>query len=389
MKQTENNEIDLLLRSLARRQGERAVAPEGDSAHLDADELNSFAEQALPAAARARYTSHLAECADCRKIATELTFASGTHVAEQLESQKTSAGFWQRLADVFSPGVLRFAVPALALLAFIGIGLIALRQQTEPQFVAQNQPTATPRDATIEATQTASPAESERASAATENRRSSDARPNAVQDQKTQAKTVDQSPSKESPVDSVGFIADKDTSAGKAAGAVAQPSYAPEPASVPPPSPKTTQAESRNEVNARRKDEGEKKEELAREQEGARAGTDDNQNQADVARPQISVVPGQSKSKLGTLQAKRAGVAGAKANEDEADIRTVSGRRFRRQGSVWIDTAYQASTATTNVARDSEQFRALLADEPGIRSIVTQLSGEVIVVWKGRAYRIR
>jgi hypothetical protein len=387
MKLTENNEIDLLLRGLARREGEDFVAPEDDSPwHLDADELNAFAEQALPAAARARYTSHLAECADCRRIVAQLTFASGAHVAKRSASQGTSVGVWQKLAAVFSPGVLRFAVPALALLAFIGIGLVVLRQQTEPEFVALNQPTATPH-ATIEATQSGSPAEPEHASAETENRRSPDVRSNAVHDQKTKPKTVDQSQaSKETPVDSVGFIADKDASADKAAGAVAQPSYAPEPAPAPPPSPKTTEAESRNEVKARRKDEAEKKE-LAREQEGARARTDDNQNQ--VARPQTSAVPGESNAKLGTLQARRAGVAGTKTRDDEADIRTVSGRRFRRQGSVWIDTAYQASTATTNVARGSEQFRALLADEPGIRSIVTQLSGEVIVVWKGRAYRIR
>ena len=90
-----------------------------------------------------------------------------------------------------------------------------------------------------------------------------------------------------------------------------------------------------------------------------------------------------------TLEAKRASGAGAKAKDDEADTRTVSGRRFRRQGGVWIDTAYQSSTATTIVTRGSEQFRALVADEPGIRAIAAQLPGEVVVVWKGRAYRIR
>jgi hypothetical protein len=41
------------------------------------------------------------------------------------------------------------------------------------------------------------------------------------------------------------------------------------------------------------------------------------------------------------------------------------------------------------MARGSEQFRALVADEPEIKKIAEQLDGEVIVVWKGRAYRIR
>jgi hypothetical protein len=44
--------------------------------------------------------------------------------------------------------------------------------------------------------------------------------------------------------------------------------------------------------------------------------------------------------------------------------------------------------ATVNVTRGSEQYRALVADEPGLRTIAEQLGGEVVVVWKSRAYRI-
>jgi len=67
----------------------------------------------------------------------------------------------------------------------------------------------------------------------------------------------------------------------------------------------------------------------------------------------------------------------------------VAGRRFRREGDVWVDTAYDQSQATVNVTRGSEQFRALVADEPEIGRIAAQLGGEIIVVWKSRAYRIR
>jgi len=56
---------------------------------------------------------------------------------------------------------------------------------------------------------------------------------------------------------------------------------------------------------------------------------------------------------------------------------------------VWIDMAYNTSTPTTNINRGSEQYRALIGDEPGLKTIAEQLSGEVIVVWKGKAYRIR
>jgi hypothetical protein len=77
------------------------------------------------------------------------------------------------------------------------------------------------------------------------------------------------------------------------------------------------------------------------------------------------------------------------AEKDDAETRTVSGRRFRKERGIWTDTAYDSSTATVNMARGSEQFRALIADEPEIKKIAEQLDGEVIVVWKGRAYRIR
>ncbi|HEX6285174.1 MAG TPA: hypothetical protein VFZ71_09880, partial [Pyrinomonadaceae bacterium] len=79
----------------------------------------------------------------------------------------------------------------------------------------------------------------------------------------------------------------------------------------------------------------------------------------------------------------------AESDKDESETRSVAGRRFRKERGIWTDTAYDSATATVNVARGSEQFRALVADEPGIKTIAEQLDGEVIVVWKGRAYRIR
>jgi len=42
-----------------------------------------------------------------------------------------------------------------------------------------------------------------------------------------------------------------------------------------------------------------------------------------------------------------------------------------------------------SVPRGSEQYRVLVADEPSIRRIADELDGEIVVVWKGRTYRIR
>jgi hypothetical protein len=76
-------------------------------------------------------------------------------------------------------------------------------------------------------------------------------------------------------------------------------------------------------------------------------------------------------------------------NEAAAETRSVAGRSFRKSGNVWIDTAYDSSRQTFSVRRGSEQYRALVADEPEIGRIAEQLDGEFIVVWKSRAYRIR
>ena len=114
MKQTDNNKIDLLLRDLARReraaiatsraldsasQSEAPASRSGDqshSAHLDADELSSYAEGALPEITRARYTSHLADCQRCRKLVTELTLAAGVNPAGRIVEQSTPSSLWTK-----------------------------------------------------------------------------------------------------------------------------------------------------------------------------------------------------------------------------------------------------------------------------------------------------
>ncbi|HEX6648231.1 MAG TPA: hypothetical protein VF075_01785, partial [Pyrinomonadaceae bacterium] len=92
-------------------------------------------------------------------------------------------------------------------------------------------------------------------------------------------------------------------------------------------------------------------------------------------------------------------VFGAAANErrrrdsddnfvSDGETRSVAGRQFRQQRGIWVDTAYSGA-ATVNLTRGSEQYRALVADEPEIKTIAEKLDGQIIVVWKSRAYRIR
>ena len=60
--------------------------------------------------------------------------------------------------------------------------------------------------------------------------------------------------------------------------------------------------------------------------------------------------------------------------------------QFRKQGSAWVDQKFKSSMTLKSVARTSDEFNAL---DSGLRSIAQQLGGEVIVVWKGKAYLIK
>ena len=153
MKQTDNDKMGVLLRDLARRE-KAAASPDsfgpgspsvkaartGDgspSQHMDADELNSYAENALPEMTRARYTAHLADCTTCRKIVTELTLASGASTAVRRVEKQASASLWEKFSAFFSPQVWRYAIPALALFAVIAVTFIALRRDQEASLRCQ------------------------------------------------------------------------------------------------------------------------------------------------------------------------------------------------------------------------------------------------------------
>jgi hypothetical protein len=398
MNQVNKNEVDLLLRALARhaaepRLQEQSVPTVGNrsfSDHLDADELNSFAEGVLPDAARARYMEHLADCESCRGIVVGLTQAAGAAYPHQVLDQQTGVSFWQKFGALFSPSVLRYALPAIALAALIGISLLALRQKQSTEFVAQNQSgsSAAPSDAR----QTEMPPAP-----------AGNASPSITQKSNQPASSPDVSKEKIKPVEDKGVVAQAPTSAGGVASstsakaapppskapAESQPFFAPEPkaAVAPPPRPALSEADAlkiRNEQTAEREARDRQQEEYKNQ-----PADESGPNRSRAEKPNSAAL---NSRRIDGLAVGRGGPSKDKkdsASSGETETHTVSGRSFRRQGNAWIDTAYDSSRATINVARGSEQFRALTADEPGIRSIADHLAGVVIVVWKGRAYRIQ
>jgi hypothetical protein len=74
------------------------------------------------------------------------------------------------------------------------------------------------------------------------------------------------------------------------------------------------------------------------------------------------------------------------APSEEADTRSVGGRTFKRQGNTWVDVKVKSSMSIKTISRGSEDFEKL---DSSLRSIAQQFGGPVVIVWKGKAYRIQ
>ena len=392
MKQANNNEMDLMLRSLARRADapQSTAGSNGDAAvsdHLDADELNSYAEGVVPDRARARYSAHLADCDSCRRMVVSLSQSAGVALDVTAADPRVGSSFWQKLAAFFSPAVLRYAIPALVLTIVIGAGLFALRRQSQDEFVAQNRTVETPAAANIPEGEPAKPANStspSSVSTATELERSPEPRQekNALDDQKAPVTAV---PMTEPGFSAMKAPADKDSADPSKGADVATGAYALEPKAAPPPAPLSKAGEVDSSV------------EVAKE---AKAKREDQQRSRDAFKTNEEE-HGPNRSRSNTAQSVGGRAGGLMSNRGPSaqvqnqrpygnvETRSVAGRYFIRDGNAWVDTEYDSSRATVRVTRGSEQFRALVADEPALRTVSEQLGGIVIVIWKNRAYRIQ
>jgi hypothetical protein len=74
-----------------------------------------------------------------------------------------------------------------------------------------------------------------------------------------------------------------------------------------------------------------------------------------------------------------------KMRATKSETIAVGGKTFNRAGNVWIDSAYQ-NQATINISRGTDAYKKL---DSGLRSIAENLSGTIIVIFNGKAYRIQ
>lgn len=427
MKEGFDKEIDSLLR---RQAGARAPSGAAASAHLDADELSAFAEGALPSAARFAAASHLADCVACRGVAVGLARSSEV-LPEKRDALAASAsavaeGKRGWLASLFSPRVLKYAAPALAICLVAAVSFVALRTRREG------------------GDNTTQVARSERAGAASAPQQGGEAAPAGVDANSNVGAGIvapvaaDESASVES--DATGTVSSvktpgeadaPDGSAGPRAAEVPPATTGPPPpppaaaapvaeSAAPPPPPKAAQPEA-NETAKSETNKNDPKEKAAR-----RAAPEDEVTYGDLAQQKRSAqqrnieaqTPDGSRNRSGSnttsnvtndslgasapgggdrATASRRGRSSDSARDRSGDAeerraeetRSVAGHRFRREGRVWVDVNYKDSMSSTGVRRGTEAFRALVADFPELGRIAGQLGGEVLVVIRGRAYRIR
>ncbi|HEX8070516.1 MAG TPA: zf-HC2 domain-containing protein [Pyrinomonadaceae bacterium] len=477
MKSEFDRELDGLLRAHARRAtSARATAPAAQvdapgGAHLDADELSAYAENALPAPARARYTAHLADCDSCRGQVVLLTRAAG--VAEQLaarpvvERERATAPSWRaRLAALFAPAAWRYALPACALLLVGGlvywvvIASRTSRSSTDAQIASA--PRTLPASVPV-------PATDQNHAAATQTSAGDagvvNSKPAAAAEPVGNANFADRpAPPQAAPAPSGGELIARNEPQPPAAGGVitaAPPpplqttstyqaetqnertlpnivgntsaggglsnqtnqvlSQTPPREYAPEPSPQTGAATANQQSNkesadapaqpkavaeAKKKGEDERSDDARGPRKSEARATDRVQarerdaDEANLHGPSRAMnVPkddragarrGRAEESERRSQRPPAGAAAdSVSSEDAGETRSVAGRQFRRQRGAWVDTTYRQGQATVQVRRTSEQWRALVADEPELGRIANALGGEVIVVWRGRAYRIR
>ena len=424
-----DKQIDVLMRRYAKAAPRTSV-----SGHLDADELSAFAEGSLPPATRAGYVSHLADCDDCRKQASALAISSGAVVRTEESPSTVVSGrsFWQILAGLFALPVLRYAAFAAVLLMVAGVAFVALRQsRRDSGMIAANEPVNQQRESAIKPRDELQEGARGNKQADADTRSAPSPSSSVGNDQIAKADTTTKAAEpvvgaglmKEAPAPVTAEKPAPITAEKKPAqGEVAQtaPSYAP----VPPGDVVTQkkqedyrEAQTRSGISGPRQQQqkldadkfGQERErdatkdvartdDLARKS-GAPASVAANQPPPSPRRAMDEKAKGPMRNmennsinrneNLGRVEAPKTTSTGGSdraATEEAPQTRSAGGRKFRRQGAAWVDQKFKASMTLKSVSRGSEAFDDL---DSGLRSIAQQLGGEVIVVWKGKAYLIK
>jgi hypothetical protein len=410
-------QMDVLLRRYAGK------SP-GNSAteHLDADELAAFAEGAIPEAARTRYVSHLVDCDNCRQMVSQLAIRSGAVLTPEATSAVEAAGYswWKGLAGFLSPMTLRYAAFAMVLITVAGVVFLVTRRPSQTNLVVQNEqresapqsavkPSGPSGDGTLPGQLNNNKALENRQMPLSQVSPTADQTAKLDQPRNEDGAASPPKPAKEGDVtSSPGLVASK-----KAEPAVTEPapSYAP----PPPVASERSQIQSSQQQQTQggyasgpRKsgpaDQFKTMDKVAPVREAGKdnISADDNSRLAanrapaskrasdekvkgprrDLENNSISsnAVEGRGRNAQGIVS------QSASTEVKPPETRSLSGRKFRREGNAWVDVKFKSSMPVKSISRGSSEFDELDSD---LRSIAKQLGGQILVVRKNKAYLIK
>ena len=389
-----DKEMDAILR---RARTDRGVLvgddPPEKTKHIDADEVAAFVENALPVKTRTLYMEHFADCDRCRRILSQsmLMFAEADVKAASVVSapvvETVAVPWYQKL---FRTPNLAIAMGALLLVfgGFFAFSVIQKRQTADGSSVAQVNDSERQKGGPFVSDESAnkSAVAANTAPAMTNSAANAAALPaqNAVPDPVatpgepsadkraiTLAKPSSVATGGESP-DSGVVSRDEDKLAEEA-----RPMSKGAP--PPPPAPTmlggapATERESKKEVDDKKN-----------KDDVSTADSTMMRKQAEPLRRDMPPAP----SKSGPV---RSGPINMQSNQiqnqtfDMPVTRNVGGKTFSNRNGAWYDSAYK-NQATTNFRRGTDEYKKI---DSGLRNIADTIGGTVVLMWKGKAYRVQ
>lgn len=391
-----DKEMDALLRRAA---GRGVLTGNGGEAHLDADAIAAFAENALPVKSRSIYTQHLAACDPCRMTLANL-------ISMNAAAEPAMAAATAPVPEVSVPWYRRLFLKRN--LAYVMGGLVLVFGGLFGVIVFQN----SSNDGTVSVSQLAEPA--------AENAPARAQAANSLYSSNSTSNAATVAPGEIPRSMGVAESADQE----------ADPTSSP--AAAPPPAPPLVSGDSAPAVTAKdlsidgadldklkpvqlqpAPGNAPKREDDAKEKNEAKLAAAEQQAQKpDLSQTNIfnsqqnqmlpnsatkSVGPSRNdiprdnrpyddKRQVEELRLKsRSVAAGTAASGERASSRSVGGKTFEMKQGAWYDTAYSGQK-TTNIRRASDGYQKL---DGGLRSITDSIGGTLVIVWKGKAYRIQ
>jgi hypothetical protein len=406
--------MDVLLRRYAGK------SP-GSSAteHLDADELAAFAEGAIPDAARTRYVSHLVDCDNCRQIVSQLAISSGAVLTPEAAAVEGSGySWWKSLAGFLSPMTLRYAAFAMVLITVAGVVFLVTRRPRQSDLVVQNEQRESAQQTAVKPSGDGTLPGGVNNNKALETRQTplSSVSPTADQTAKLdQLRTEDSAASPPKPAKET----DSTSSPGLVASKKAEPAVTdPAPSYAPPPpvagersqiQPSQQQQTQGGYASGPRKSGPADQFKTVDKAAPVREAAKDNISAEDNSRLAANRAPASKRGSDEKVKGPRRDLENnssmsrnaddgrarnaqgivsqtAPTEEKKSETRSLSGRKFRREGNAWVDVKFKSSMPVKSISRGSSEFDELDSD---LRSIAKQLGGQILVVRKNKAYLIK